>query len=119
VLSRHPNLIIDFAHFGMSNATWAEQIALFMEKYSGVYSDLACYTSAEVVRNFRAQFWKRPNVAQRTMFGTDYDVMLAVADGITLEKYYQNFFEQHNAGSFTAEELNALSCTNPKIFLGI
>jgi len=117
ILAKHPNLVIDFAHFGMSNATWAEQIAIFMEKFPAVYSDLACYTSAEAVRNFKRKFWSRPMVAQRTMFGTDFDVMLAVAPGSTLDNYYRDFSEIHNPGAFSAEELAAMSCTIPKAFL--
>jgi predicted TIM-barrel fold metal-dependent hydrolase len=116
VLTDFPDLIIDFAHFGMSNPTWANQISTYMGKYPNVYSDLACYTTSGVVDEFYQTQWHKPKVAERTLFGTDFDVMYFVTPGITLDIYYRNFM---TTKAFSPEEIQALTCHNPKRFLGI
>ncbi len=50
------------------------------------------------------------------MFGTDFDVMYFVTPGITLDIYYRNFM---TTKAFSPEEIQALTCHNPKRFLGI
>jgi len=117
VLERYPNLIIDFAHFGSSCTAWAEEVADRIEKYENVYSDLACYTVDHRIPNFKAAFWNRPKVQERTMFGTDFDVFYFTAVSITLEKYYSFFKAASNPGAFTDAELIGLSSTVPEQFL--
>jgi len=117
ILQKHPNLIIDFAHFGMSEATWSDTVARFIGTYPQVYSDLSCYTSGQVVSDFKAKWWNLPQVAERTMFGTDFDVNVAVSPGLTLSHYYKNFLQEHNPGAFTSEELYQMTVVNPAKFL--
>ena len=121
ILERHPDLVIDLAHFGMSNPQWAEQIAELIgdERLSGVYSDLACYTTPEVIVEFRKRFWTRPRVAERTLLGTDYDVFYLVTLGITIERYLENFSNTNVAEAFTQEELMQMRSVNARRFLGL
>ena len=116
VLKKHPNLFIDFAHFGMSDPKWADTIARLMGEYQNVYSDLACYTVPAELERFRKDVWERKEVATRTMFGTDFDVMYFTTPGITLETYYANACK---SGLFTPAELAWMSCHAPKRFLGL
>jgi predicted TIM-barrel fold metal-dependent hydrolase len=121
ILEQFPNLVIDFAHFGMSNLEWAEQIATFIgdERFTGVYSDLACYTTQQVIVDFRKRFWHRPRVAERTLLGTDYDVFYLVTLGITLERYLENFSDKHTKDGFTLAELEQMRTSNAIRFLGV
>ncbi|HSQ42239.1 MAG TPA: amidohydrolase family protein [Fibrobacteraceae bacterium] len=115
ILEAFPKLVIDFAHFGMSEPQWADCIADLMQHYSGVFGDLSCYTSLSCLKSFKARQWQKKLVQQRTLFGTDFDVMYYVAPGINLQEYYQNV---HNCG-FSTAEWSALTCDTPKRFLGL
>ncbi len=114
ILERHPNLVIDFAHFGFYNDEWAEWIATLIGQFPNVYSDLACYTDDHELSKFRQTFWNRPKVRERTMFGTDFDVFYMVSVGKNLDNYYDAFGEN---GRFNGDELFAMSSTVPKQFL--
>lgn len=117
VLERHPELIIDFAHFGLYETPWADQIADLIARHDHVYSDLSCYTRAERIRAFRAAYWDRPKVRERTMFGTDFDVFHLVGIGWTLDAYYGAFCAERNPGAFSAEDLVLMTSTTPQRFL--
>jgi len=117
VLERHPNLIIDFAHFGLYETLWADQIVGLMERYDHVYSDLACYTRQDRIPAFRAAYWDNPKVRERTMFGTDFDVFYLVGIGSTLESYYRAFRDATNPGAFTEDDMVGLTSTVPGRFL--
>jgi len=117
VLKEHPDLTIDFAHFGMTAPEWGATIAHLMQVYPNVYSDLSCYTTGTVVKAFKEKWWSQPHVAERTLFGTDYDVNVAVTPGLLLDEYYRNFQNEHNPGAFSPEELYQMSVINPVRFL--
>jgi hypothetical protein len=117
VLARHKDLIIDFAHFGLYEARWADQIVDLMQRYDHVYSDLACYTREDRIPSFRAAYWDLPRVRERTMFGTDFDVFYVVGIGRTLESYHRAFRAAHNPGAFTDEDMTSLTSTVPGRFL--
>lgn len=117
VLERHPELIIDFAHFGLYETPWADQIADLIERHDHVYSDLSCYTRADQIPAFKAAYWDRPKVRERTMFGTDFDVFYLVGIGWTLDAYYGAFRAERNPGAFSAEDLVLMTSTTPQRFL--
>lgn len=113
ILAKHPKLIIDFAHFGMSNQGWADQIAAFMGQYESVYSDLACYTDIVKLREFYGRQWNKPKVATKTMYGSDFDVFFAVSAGTSMQEYLESFHQV-----FSKEELETMSSQVPLAFLG-
>ncbi|MEK7391350.1 MAG: amidohydrolase family protein [Fibrobacterota bacterium] len=117
ILARHPDLIIDFAHFGLYEPAWADQIVDSMQRYEHVYSDLACYTREEQIPAFRAAYWDKPLVRERTMFGTDFDVFYLVGIGRTLDSYHRAFLAAHNPGAFTDDDMESLTSTVPGRFL--
>lgn len=117
VLERHPQLIIDFAHFGLYETPWADQIADLIARYDHVYSDLSCYTRADQIPAFKVAYWDRPKVRERTMFGTDFDVFYLVGIGWTLDAYYDAFRAENNPGAFCAEDLLRMTSTTPQRFL--
>lgn len=103
ILENHKTLIIDFAHFGTAKTCWAEEIIRFMGQYEHVYSDLACYSRRKEVTDFKKNYWNKGNVADRTLFGTDYSMIYFDAFA-GLEQYYQNFRDLRNPGAFTSAE---------------
>lgn len=120
ILQKYPSLRIDFAHFGMSEPSWPAKIIQLMKEYPHVYSDLSCYTTREVIAEFKKNYWDpNPIVQERTFFGTDYDVNIAVSKGLLLDEYFENFRDNGNvqAKSFNAVELQQLSNVNPVSFL--
>ena len=115
------DLRINFAHFGMSHGytstefPWAETIVRLMREYPGVYSDLACYTDIRDIKTFLNTVWKdhRDIAVERTMFGTDFDIIyFADTLGIDMETYFRQF-EDH----VPADDLNTMRSVIPKRFL--
>lgn len=117
VLERHPGLVVDFAHFGLYETPWADQVADLIGRYDHVYSDLSCYTRADQIPAFKAAYWDRPKVRERTMFGTDFDVFYLVGIGWTLDAYYDAFRMEKNPGAFGADDLVRMTSTTPRRFL--
>ena len=115
ILKAHPKLRIDFAHFGNQGEGWSSKIISLMEKPgSQVFTDLSCYTNPGELKPVRDKFYDHPILKERTLFGTDFNVML-LTDFIDLERYFNNF---HTRGEiFKEEEMDAMSRTNPLKFL--
>jgi predicted TIM-barrel fold metal-dependent hydrolase len=113
ILKKHPKLILNFAHFGMSNESWPDQIAELMTRHPNVYSDLSCYTDIKKLRAFHSNHWLKPKVADKTMFGSDFDVFFAVSAGTSMQEYYESF-----KTVFSASDLERMSSETPKRFLG-
>ncbi|HUI72066.1 MAG TPA: amidohydrolase family protein [Spirochaetia bacterium] len=120
IFERHPGIRINFAHFGdrgmdsaMSDA-WGRSIAELMHDFPGAYADLSCYTHQASLERFVARFQDLPNVRERTMFGSDFNVLYFTEPGMTLERYYQRFLEQ-----FGGERLVQMASTVPAAFLGL
>lgn len=108
-------LKINFAHFGHGDDTWGKTIVSLMEQYNNVYSDLSCYTIASDIDNFKEKFWSNDIVKERTMFGSDFDVMYFTNPGnIDLVKYYLDFSER-----FSNKELDMMASILPQKFLGL
>ncbi len=118
-LQAHPNLKLDLAHFGdralpPDDRSWGDQIADLIGRYPQVYSDLACYTHQPALELFRDRYQALPRVRERTMFGSDFDVMYFTEPGMSLERYYADFL-----ACFGPEDLGRMACQVPKEFLGI
>jgi predicted TIM-barrel fold metal-dependent hydrolase len=101
VLSRHPKLRLDLAHFGggVEDRTWANAVASLMATYgtgepnmSRVFSDLACYSAADDsdLKRWWGDFSGNELVKNQTMFGSDFDVLYFTST-MTLEAYYRRF----------------------------
>lgn len=114
ILAKHPRLCIDFAHFGMSNPSWADKIAELMERFPHVYSDLACFTDIAKLRQFYSRQWHKPAVAAKTMFGSDFDIFFAVSAGTSMQEYYEGFHQV-----FQPQELEQMSSETPMKFLAL
>lgn len=117
-LEGNPGLTIDFAHFGDRTPpglpSWGAQIAALIAANDGVYSDLSCYTHQASINAFQASYMGLPKVMERTMFGSDFDVMYFTNPGITLDAYFRSFLD-----SFSGAELGKMASANPKAFLGL
>ena len=141
VLERHPNLYIDFAHFGQqyykgielvkdksfskkiidlmigSVTTWRERILNLMVKYPHVYSDFS-------FGGVKSNIWKevtdildsaseedRIRYKHRFMFGTDWPLCLTKIDGAL--EYWRGFADSTLGNDFC----NLMISENPSNFL--
>jgi predicted TIM-barrel fold metal-dependent hydrolase len=112
ILKSHPDLRIDFAHFGNNEKRWADKIVNLMKKPDNkIFTDLACYTDTAKLKAVKSLLNKNPILKSRLMFGTDFDVVL-MTDFIDLEKY----FKQFNT-IFTADEMDFMMRDVPRSFL--
>jgi predicted TIM-barrel fold metal-dependent hydrolase len=115
-LDAHPGLKIDLAHFGDrdDDTAWGDEIAAMIAAYPNVYSDLACFTHSGSLQRYQSRYSGMEKVRDRTMFGSDFDVMYFTCPGITLEEYYSSFLN-----FFGAQDLGRMACQVPKEFLGL
>jgi len=113
ILQRFPNLRLNFAHFGLLRDNWDPAVFETMQKFANAYSDLACCTEKARLDFFHSQYYSHHEVRERTMFGTDFDVMFFTDLAVPMEKYYENFTK-----AFTAQELTILCSAVPQRFLG-
>jgi predicted TIM-barrel fold metal-dependent hydrolase len=120
IFERFPSIRIDFAHFGDRGAdttqseAWGRSIAGLLRDFPGAYADLSCYTHEESFERFTALFQDLPNVRERTMFGSDFDVLYFTEPGTTLERYYRRFLD-----IFGSERLLQMASRVPMEFLGL
>jgi len=84
-----------------------------MERYDGVYSDLSCYTHDSALDKWETRYAPLPRVRDRTMFGSDFNVLFFTEPGMTLERYYGRFLAR-----FHGEPLDRMACEVPARFLG-
>jgi predicted TIM-barrel fold metal-dependent hydrolase len=120
VFERYPGIRINFAHFGdrgsdvAQSEAWGRSITGLMRDFPGAYADLSCYTHEASLERFTALFQDLPNVRDRTMFGSDFDVLYFTEPGMTLERYYQRFLDL-----FGGEQLVQMASRVPQAFLGL
>jgi hypothetical protein len=119
IFERHPEIRIDLAHFGdrpdeTSTDDWGLTIAGLMRDFRGAYSDLSCFTQYAALERYVERYQDLPNVRDRTMFGSDCNVLSFTEPGITLERYYSRFLKQ-----FGAERLGDMASRVPRAFLGL
>ena len=62
----------------------------------------------------KAVFQDLPNVRERTMFGSDFDVLYFTEPGMTIERYYKRFLDL-----FGGERLAQMASRVPLAFLGL
>ncbi|RCX19264.1 amidohydrolase family protein [Anaerobacterium chartisolvens] len=109
VLKDYPDLIIDFAHFGVGGEGWQDTIISLMKTYKNVYADISCYTDTKSLLEAKSYWDNEEIVKERLMFGTDY-VMTEL--NVELNKYFQNFLN-----IFGNKDMDTLMLTNPNKFL--
>jgi predicted TIM-barrel fold metal-dependent hydrolase len=120
VFERYPGIRINFAHFGDRGSTaaqseaWGRSIAGLMNDFPGAYSDLSCFTHEASIERFVTLFQDLPNVKERTMFGSDFNVLYFTEPGMTLERYYRRFLDH-----FGGERLAQMASRVPLAFLGL
>ncbi len=120
IFEKYPGIKINMAHFGDKTEDlpggdeWALTIAGLMRDFPGAYSDLSCYTSYKAIERYISRCQDLPNVRERTMFGSDYNVLFFTEPGMTLEKYYRRFLDV-----FGDERLRQMTSDVPRAFLGI
>lgn len=115
-LEKYPDLIIDFAHFGIDDKTneWAPTIIdlITCGKYPNVYTDLACYTDDDELQAKANLINKNDKLKSRVMMGSDFDVVY-FAGGDSMVEYYNKFKKY-----FDPATLLAMRKDNPARFLG-
>ncbi len=121
VLEKHPKLRINFAHFGhyavgdSCDFRWADAIAGIMKKGYDAYTDLSCYTTENDIMTFNKTVWSKYHdlAKNRTMFGTDFDILYIANPGdIDLKKYFYLFSE-----FISPDDLDRMRTNNPASFL--
>ena len=128
VLERHPNLYLDFAHFGsqyyraapvlqLKELSWRNHILLLMKKYPHVYSDLS-------FGGVNSSMWKnvmevlktaapedKKVFSERLLFGTDWPLSLVKIPSAL--DYWQGFSESDLPSDLAQKILSQ----NPEAFL--
>ena len=139
VLENHPNLKLDFAHFGKQYAIsssldikgiqskikrtklnpWTETIITMMEEFKGVYSDIS-FTGAspEFYQTLAIYLSKKENkktdlIASRLLFGSDFSVNLLKVGSYS--EYYSIFDNSPLSGKMS----DRISSGNVLDFLGL
>ncbi|GAA0876466.1 hypothetical protein GCM10009118_28760 [Wandonia haliotis] len=110
VMEKYENLKVNLAHFGGSGA-WEksrdnlhqriQDIILLMEKYKGIYSDFSYnFNDDEATRIFsnymRSDAKKYSKIKERTMYGTDYWVVLPQSNMISDQEYFLDTLYEYN-----------------------
>lgn len=124
VLTTHPFLKLDMAHFGHLPHTneWTEYIwnKLLLKKnargeyaFPNLYIDFACIPDLETLSDFHDDYFcKQKDLQCRFMYGSDYYMNLVYLKSM---RDYCNNFKQ----VFSNEEFDAISIDNPCEFLGL
>ncbi len=111
VLDRHPDLRLDFAHFGSGNPEWVRQIVALMTRYPNVHADLACFTDRGELLQARRLWSESAVVRDRLLFGTDF-VVSSLTKVLSLKGFFQAFAEV-----FGPADLERLMAVNTRKFL--
>jgi predicted TIM-barrel fold metal-dependent hydrolase len=120
IFERYPGIRINFAHFGdrgsgaAASEAWGRSVAGLMRDFPGAYSDLSCCTHEASLERFVTLLQDLPNVRERTMFGSDFNVLYFTEPGMTLETYYRRFLDL-----FGGEQLSRMASRVPMAFLGL
>lgn len=110
VLERFPKLKLNFGHFGGSNV-WEKEddanahrindIIDLMERFEGVYADFSFnIISPNSYQRFLATLEANPLVKSRSMFGTDFWVVLGSGNLVKMQEVFINQFVNHHATLF-------------------
>ncbi len=124
VLKAYPGLVVDFAHFGerylgrpRAKGEWTESIIRLMERYSGVYADVAfngCEPAywaklARLVGSLPAA--TADIVRSRLLFGSDFVISL------TKTRSYLDYVSDFASSPLDAGLKRAMVAVNPSAFL--
>ena len=82
------------------------------EGFPRCYTDLSCFTHDAALERYRNRALGTPMIRDRTMFGSDFDVLFFTEPGMTLERYYKRFRD-----AFGADDLLHMASTVPREFL--
>ena len=99
---RYKTLRINFAHFGgcdlhgalfedLPTENWTRQIIGLMDDFNNVYADLSYCPDPKIVNQVKRLVDKHPIVAKRTIFGTDYIMIMMERDLGGLKNYFDYF----------------------------
>ncbi|MCE5256260.1 MAG: amidohydrolase [Spirochaetaceae bacterium] len=125
-LQEHPDLILDFAHFGAQYTMtikgsyptdWRNSIISLMLEYPNVYTDLSfngvepSYYDGLVSLLGGMKEARRETVVRRVMFGSDFLVNLLRAPS------YLRYFRDFSESRLSSDLKNAFGSTNPRRFL--
>jgi predicted TIM-barrel fold metal-dependent hydrolase/pimeloyl-ACP methyl ester carboxylesterase len=113
VLEKYKDLQICLAHFGGESKEWQGKIAALVKDYDNVYTDLSCKIHREDLEQIKADYFDTEDeITDRILYGSDY--FMNMLQKISFENYYKQFEDV-----FTIEQLNKMTLTVPKKFLGI
>jgi predicted TIM-barrel fold metal-dependent hydrolase len=124
-LARHPDLRVNFAHFGMRYAnqigeapqrSWSRTIIAFMHEYPGVYADISFNGSEpgyyrQLQELLESEDRGGTPIADRLLFGTDFPMSLLKS------RSYTDYLRDFSASGLPDELKLRLCSTNPMRFL--
>ncbi len=124
VLNSYKNLKINFAHFGgqtsrkwllIKNNSWHEKIIEYLEKYTNVYTDIACCgISSEYYIELDSEISVKKHIENRILFGSDYMIDLLSI------KNYTDYLKEFSNSKFTSIQLKNKMCNiNSEKFLNV
>jgi predicted TIM-barrel fold metal-dependent hydrolase len=99
VLKSHPDLYLNFAHYGNGNEAWENTITGYCNDYENVYTDVACYTNGNDLKRVLQNIQTGKIPQGKVMYGSDFDIMLLADGAESLEKYIHAFntiVDKHN-----------------------
>jgi len=126
VFAEHPDLVVDFAHFGErylppgqgeTPDSWTRAIVGLMRRLPGVYADVSFNGSDPAYWNRLARFLDdltlvdADEVRKRLLFGTDFFLNL------TKTRSYLDYVRGFMDGPLDRELVKAMMTTNPERFL--
>lgn len=91
VLKSHPDLYLNFAHYGNGNQEWENTITRYCNEYENVYTDVACYTNGNDLKRVLKNIQTGKIPQRKVMYGSDFDIMLLADGAESLEKYIRSF----------------------------
>jgi predicted TIM-barrel fold metal-dependent hydrolase len=117
VIEGNPGLRINLAHFGdrSEGTAWGDSIARLIRENRGVYSDLSCFTHRTTLEQFISRYDSVDEVREKTMFGSDFDVMYFTNPGVINLADYDAMF----LNVFGADRMRKMAHQVPKRFLGL
>ncbi len=126
VLKKHPNLKINFAHFGGDDPIRRKAIYELMsatnEKgeylYPNVYTDVSCIVDQVDLDNIYDEYFSNnahPELKKKFMYGTDYALNMIWENSFT--QYYNKFKDKFNGKFKNDNEFDLISINNVESFL--
>ncbi len=102
VLTKWPNLRINFAHFGGSDKLdsgdtgWMNAIIKIIQGHPNVYTDISYYSKPGLPQKISAIIKQNEILTTRLMFGTDFIMIMMDKDLDGLNKYFDHFAAFNN-----------------------